>query len=85
MRRIGQSPTTEQIRSGRRAADNWFETAGNRFNVYRGTSDPIASEIPLNQWIVHYNTTTTTLAIWANVDGVVKKLLDSDHVILTET
>jgi hypothetical protein len=42
--------------------------------VYSSASDPVLSEIPENQWIMHYNTTTNTLGLWTNVGGLVSSI-----------
>lgn len=73
MRRLGVSPKNTDVENKTQTVDNWFQIAGERLNVYQGTADPTAAEIPENQWIVYYNTTSLELRIWSNIAGTVLK------------
>lgn len=68
MRRLNTAPTDED--SSRYA---WLQVVTDRLNIYSGASDPIASEIPENQWVVYHNTTLGETRFWVNIGGVVKK------------
>lgn len=71
MRRLGQAPKTNTLDNPK--TNDWLSTVGERLNVYTGTADPTAAEIPENQWIVYYNSTAGEVRIWTNIAGVAKK------------
>jgi hypothetical protein len=71
MDRLGVPPKTQTLDTP--ATNSWFNTATNRLNVYQGAVNPIAAEIPENQFIVFYNTALNEVRIWTNIAGVAKK------------
>lgn len=73
MRRLGVSLRNEDFDSRALVVNDWFTTATGRLNVYTGTADPVASEIPENQWVVFYNSTSNEVRIWTNIAGVALK------------
>jgi hypothetical protein len=74
MRRLGVSPKIQDILNGNPSITDWFETVGDRLRVYSGASAPAVSEIPENQWLVFYNTSSGLLEVWANIGGVAEQL-----------
>lgn len=68
--RIGVAPSRARLET--QPTDDWFRAATNRFNIYSGTTNPTANDIPIGQWIIYQNTTTNTLRLWANWNGTVK-------------
>jgi len=68
MRRLNVAPKDDDL-----LKYTWFQIATDRLNVYSGSSDPVASEIPENQWIVYHNTTSGEVRLWVNIGGAVKK------------
>lgn len=75
MRRVGVAPRIENFEAKPEPykVNDWLYTVGERMNVYEGAADPTAAEIPENQWIVFYNTTSTEVRIWTNIAGVALK------------
>lgn len=74
MRRLTTAPKKRDFESNKVAGiDDWFFTVGERLNVYSGAADPVAAEVPENQWIVYRNTTSGEVRIWTNIAGVMKK------------
>lgn len=63
MRRLGIPPTK----------GDWEQTVWDRLNVYTGTSNPTAAEVPEGQWVIFNNTALGEVRIWTNVAGVMKK------------
>lgn len=55
------------------ARNNWFRGVRNRFQMYSGASDPVATELPKNQWILYKNTTLGEIRWWVNDNGTMKK------------
>lgn len=53
--------------------NTWFRTIRNRFNLYSGTADPVASELAKGQWVLYKNTTSGEIRWWVNDDGTMKK------------
>jgi hypothetical protein len=68
MKRVGSPP-----KSGDKSTAGWFKDVTDRLNIYRGTSDPLASEVPQGQWIVFHNTTLNETRVWANFGGTLVK------------
>jgi len=73
MRRLGTSPKVQDFGKAAPHISEWLTTVGNRLNLYSGTNDPVASEVPENQWIIYRNTTSGEVRIWTNIAGVLKK------------
>lgn len=73
MRRVGISPKNQDIQADKPSVDNWFNIVTERMNVYSGAADPTTAEVPENQWVLYYNTTSSELRVWSNIAGVMKK------------
>ena len=73
MRQLSLPPTTKDFENKSPFLNDWFKTVYDRFNAYEGASDPVAAEVPLNQWIVYHNTTSGEVRVWINIAGVLKK------------
>jgi hypothetical protein len=71
MRRLGIAPQYQYFDQA--PTNDWLKTVTDRLNVYSGASDPTVDEVPENQWVVYYNTTSSELRIWTNIAGVMKK------------
>lgn len=71
MRPLGVSPRIENW--DRPATNSWLSVVGERLQVYRGDADPTPAEVPEDQWVLYYNTTTSDLRFWVNIDGVMFK------------
>ena len=67
------APLINELEQKRPSVNDWFREVGNRMNVYSGTSDPTADDVPENQWIVFNNTSLSEVRIWTNIAGTVKK------------
>jgi hypothetical protein len=74
MYRVTLSPKTGDWEKAPQSVDRWLSTVENRFNIYTGAADPVASEVPLGQWVVYRNTTSSTNGIWVNWNGTVSQL-----------
>lgn len=70
-RRLGIAPRIQNFEQS--ATNDWFKIITDRVGVYSGAADPVASEVPENQWIVYRNTTSGEVRIWTNIAGVLKK------------
>lgn len=53
--------------------NGWLDTVTSRLNVYTGTSNPTASQVPSGQWIIYKNTTLNEIRLWTNDGGTMKK------------
>ena len=66
-RRLGPAPLYQYF--DQKPTNDWLETITERMNFYRSGAAPTIGEVPNNQWILHYNTATATLALYANNNG----------------
>jgi hypothetical protein len=73
MRRVGIPPKMGDLEHQTVSVNNWFQTVSERMNVYKGTANPTATEVPENQWVVFYNTNLNEIRIWTNIAGTMKK------------
>lgn len=67
------APQIKDLENKTPGVNDWFREMGNRMTLYTGTADPVAADIPENQWIVFHNTTIPEVRIWTNIAGTVKK------------
>lgn len=70
MRTIPKSPKRKTFDTP--GTDNWFDEVTHRFNIYSGTANPTASQVPQGQWVIYTNTTLGETRLWVNVGGTVK-------------
>jgi hypothetical protein len=67
-RRVGIAPLYQYF--DQRPTNDWFQTITERMNFYVSAASPTTSEVPVSQWLVHKNSNTGELAVWANDNGV---------------
>lgn len=71
MERIDLAPVTADADSPK--WKSWFRGIHGRMNMYSGTADPVATEVPKNQWVLYKNTTSGEIRWWVNDNGTMKK------------
>jgi hypothetical protein len=72
MRRLDPAPKADRITEPN--VNHWFQVVTERLNFYQGAADPTTAEVPLNQWILYKNTTTSTVSFWFNDSGTLKRI-----------
>jgi hypothetical protein len=72
MRRLDPAPKADRITEPN--VNHWFQVVTERLNFYQGSADPTTAEVPLNQWILYKNTTTSTVSFWFNDSGTLKRI-----------
>jgi hypothetical protein len=72
--RIGVAPKNSDILKEVPSNDLWFKTVESRLNIYSGSSDPTASDVPDGQWLLWRNTTTGAISLWSNYNGTVTSI-----------
>lgn len=71
MRRVGTTPKLRDFLNEIPLVNDWLATVTDRLNIFKSSANPTTGEVPENQWLVHKNTTTGTLSLWANDEGVI--------------
>jgi hypothetical protein len=69
MYRVTVAPKTDDFEKNPLNVNQWLKTVEGRLNLYSSAADPVASEVPIGQWVFHRNTTTNVTKIWANWNG----------------
>lgn len=71
MRRVGVTPRLRDFLNEIPLVNDWLATVTDRLNIFKSAANPTTDEVPENQWLIHKNTTSGTLSLWANDEGVV--------------
>jgi hypothetical protein len=80
MRKIGVAPTLNDFVRWTSQITDWLKTVTERFNLYRGTAYPSASEVPEGQWVFFHNTATGIVRVYTKINGVLTNVFGSANL-----